>query len=144
MDSSSDHKIIKKKHLKHHWRGKESFFWPIYFNGLKYFPVMLPENDSHGWDPKTPPWPNWHVWKGMLLCPHSWVSCCFLSAGKTFTGQQNVFAEVAYKFTEWVIQVTNTDSVWARLFCKRGSWSKKFCLAQWNDYRSRNTNLFSD
>lgn len=59
-------------------------------------------------------------------CVHTLGSpAAFLSAGKTFTGQQNVFAEVAYKFTEWVIQVTNMDSVWARLRFKSASWSKR-------------------
>lgn len=75
-------------------------------------------------------------------CVHTPNSRCYLSADKTFTGQQNLFAVVAYKFTEWVIQVTNTDSMWAKLFRKCQSWSKEFCFTQWNDYRPRNTNAF--
>lgn len=142
-----DFSICSKQHRQGSFEEVCVFFQANLFQRSQIISChALPWNDSNGWNPKTPPWPNWHVWKGMLLCPHSWVSCCFLSAGKTFTGQQNVFAEVAYKFTEWVIQVTNTDSVWAWLFCKCGSWSKKkkkeFRLAQWNDYRSRNTNCF--
>lgn len=58
---------------------------------------------------KTPPWPNWHVWKGMLVGLHAPVPRCSECAGKTFTGQQRLLAAVSYKFTERVIQVTNTD-----------------------------------
>lgn len=37
------------------------------------------------------------------------TSRCYESAGKSFTGQQNLFSAVGYKFTEWLFQVTKTD-----------------------------------
>lgn len=45
----------------------------------------------------------------MLVGLHAPVPRCSECAGKTFTGQQRLLAAVSYKFTERVIQVTNTD-----------------------------------